>query len=347
MALDHTRHFFYGDLVDHHGNLNEVWLFFVRFITIMCAPAFLLLAGFSIRLSQHDFTGKMSQTFFLLKRGLILIILELTIMNCFWDTTMFYVEFQILWVFGLSFMIMALFIHLPRYVNMGLAIILIVFQHLLEQNTSDFRSSFLGAVLYYPAFMEFGKIQIQFLYTIIPWMPIMMLGYGMSGIFETEPVKRRRLFIWSGVLMIISFLILRSINKYGDLHPWTDQVRERIFDVVCFLNITKYPASLDFLLVALGISFIMLALFDKVKSNQLRNIRMLGNVALFFYIIHVPVIKVITKVYFYFLPNPPGPLVLFLTWIFVVLVLWLVCRYYQQFRSARKDNPKYFWFKYF
>lgn len=347
MALDHTRHFLYGELVDQNDGLNNLWLFFIRFITNFCAPAFLLLAGFSIYLSSQTFRKKKDQSIYLLKRGVILILLELTLMNCFWDTTMTYIEFQILWVFGLSFMIMALFIHLPKYVNLVIALLLIICQHLIKFMGTGFENSFWGAILYYPQYIEIKDvIRIQILYTIIPWTAVMMLGYGMSGVFETKPSQRRRILIWSGALVLVSFFILRSLNGYGNAHHWQPQFREKIYDIISFLNITKYPASLNFMLFSLGITFLLLAALDRVKNEQFIPIRTLGNVALFFYIIHIPIIRAITKAYYYFFPQVPGPIVFILLWISIVLFLWWICTYYRQFKFVHKNDMKFLWLKY-
>jgi uncharacterized membrane protein len=351
MALDHTRHYFINtpiNIIDVSQNMP--WLFFTRWITHFCAPVFLFLAGVSVWLMASRDNNPRAISVFLLKRGLWLIFLELILMNFFWDTTLYSVELQILWVFGISFILMSAFIFLPKVVSIVIAIAMIVFQSLLDNyhfheplTFTDYIMTF----LYAPGEITVAKsFHVLILYNIIPWSGILLLGYGIGSIFNISPLKRQRVLILSGMLMVMGYLIVRFFNIYGDPYHWSVQKSGVIYSVMSFFNITKYPASLQFILITLGPSLILMAALENIPENWLSKIRIMGQVALFFYIIHIPIIRVISKIYRTTVKTEPGGIILYAIWILIVIILFYACKIYYEFKIARKNDPRYWWLKY-
>jgi uncharacterized membrane protein len=351
MALDHTRHFFVNAPIDEINLSHELpWLFFTRWITNLCAPVFLFLAGISVKLMADNDNDQKTTSLFLLKRGLWLIFLELTLMNFFWDSSLFTVELQILWIFGISFILMALLIFVPGKVNIAIAITLIVFHSFLNNYTFNdtFRfSDYLMVFLHSPGYIEVAKtVHVLVLYNVIPWSAILLLGYGMGGIYNMSSRKRKQILIISGTCMIIAFVVLRTGNLFGDPYKWSIQPNGTVHSLMSFLNIAKYPASLQFVLITLGPSWILLALLEYVPENMLSPLQIMGQVALFFYLVHIPLIRAMSKIYHITFTTEPSAVYLFLIWVFLVILLYFISKIYYEFKISKKKDPAYWWLKY-
>jgi uncharacterized membrane protein len=351
MALDHTRHFFITARLNELNVLvDEPWLFFTRWITNFCAPVFLFLAGVSLKLMADKEDNLRHTSLFLLKRGFWLIFLEVIIMNFFWDSNMFSVELQILWIFGISFLLMSFLLYVPGKVNFFIAVVLIVFHNLLDPHHVDDHQVFLGVLMNFlnnPGYIEISNhLQVLFLYTVMPWSAVLLLGYSMAGIFSMESLKRKRILIITGVAMVIVFLILRSINLYGDDYKWSVQPGETIFSIMSFLNVTKYPASLQFILITMGPSLLLLAFLNDVSEKRLVKLRTMGQVALFFYIIHIPIIRIFSRLFHSLFGKEVTVLGFYLIWMILVIILYRLSKIYYEFKKARKDEARYWFLKY-
>ena len=291
MAIDHVRDYFhysayYFDPTD--PALTTTPIFFTRFITNFCAPAFSFLAGISAFMIGKKKTPNELSTF-LIKRGLWLVFVEVVIMSFGWyfDLGFRSVNFAVIWVLGVSMILLAGLIHLPKKVILLFSLVLIFGHNLLDN--IHFEGSILWTFLH-----ERGPVLttpdhiFRVGYAVIPWVAVMSLGYYFGSFYEKgyDPLKRKKLFNIIGITAIIFFVILRGINIYGNLLPWKDynNITQTTFS---FLNLTKYPPSLSFLLVTLGGAFLFLANTEKLKGKVVNFFCVFGRVPFFFYIIHI------------------------------------------------------------
>ena len=366
MALDHTRDYFHADAFTYDPlNLEKttVILYFTRWITHFCAPIFILLAGTSSFISGQRKTKK-ELAVFLLKRGIWLIILEQTIVNFGWFFNIYFnfFIFGVIWVLGLSMIILAGLVFLPRKLIFWIGLIMVAGHNLLDPvHFSEHNASgFLWGMLHERKVFSIGPIQIGEAYHIIPWSGVMALGYCLGSIFANgfDPVRRRKILLQLGIGSLVLFVILRAINVYGDLHPWTTQA-STILSFLSFINISKYPPSLDYLLVTEGAAFIFLALTEHVSNGFSRFISVYGRVPLFYYLLHIFLIHLIAMLaavltgyhwtvmtgFNSWISGIPGLRgygfglgVVYLIWISIVLLLYPLCKWYDRYKSSHRDK---------
>ena len=368
MAIDHVRDYFhyssyFFDPTD--PTLTNTPLFFTRFITNFCAPAFSFLAGLSaFMVGKRKTQNELS--IFLLKRGLWLIFAELVIMNFGWcfDITFKTVGFQVIWILGISMIFLAGLIHLPKKVILIFSCLLIFGHNLLDN--IHFDNSILWAFLHErKAFLTTPDHVFRVGYSIIPWVAVMSLGYYFGSFYDKtfEPLKRKKLFNLIGIASILFFLILRGINIYGNLLPWKDygNFSQNLFS---FLNLTKYPPSLSFLLVTLGGAFLFLANSENLKGKVVNFFCMFGRVPFFFYIIHIYLIHLLALLTAEFsgfgwqkmiLPALPfrvealkgfgfNLFIVYLIWILVIAIHYPLCKKFDTYKQNNKDK---WWLSYF
>ena len=362
MAIDHVRDYFhyssyYFDPTD--PALTTIPIFFTRFITNFCAPAFSFLAGLSaFMIGQRKTPNELS--IFLLKRGLWLVFVELVIMNFGWcfDITFKTVGFQVIWILGISMIFLAALIRLPKKAILIFSCLLIFGHNLLDN--IHFNNSILWAFLHErKAFLTTPNHVFRVGYSIIPWVAVMSLGYCFGSYYDKSfhPLKRRKLFNIIGIFAIIFFVILRGINIYGNLLPWVDygNLKQNIFS---FLNLTKYPPSLSFLLVTLGGAFLFLANSEKIKGKVVNFFCVFGRVPFFFYIIHIYLIHFLALLTAEFtgfgwqkmiLPALPfrvealkgfgfNLIIVYLIWIFIIILLYPLCKKFDKYKQAHKEK---------
>jgi uncharacterized membrane protein len=366
MALDHTRDYFHADayLFDPLDlQKTNVILFFTRWITHFCAPIFILLAGTSAFISGQRKTKKELASF-LLKRGLWLIILELTIVNFAW---FFNPGFQlillaVIWIIGVSMIFLAGFIFLPRKVIFSIGILLIAGHNLLDHTHFPYHTAtgFVWGLLHDQKIFLFGNTTIMEAYQIIPWIGVMALGYCLGSLYAKgfDASKRKRILLRTGIVSILLFIIIRAINVYGNQEVWSTQ-RSPVFSLLSFLNISKYPPSLDYLLLTEGFALIFLALTENISNRITNIISVYGRVPMFFYLLHLYVIHLAamlaavltgfkwTDMAFFYRWTTSMPTlkgygfslgVVYLVWIAVVVVLYPLCKIYDQYKSAHKEK---------
>ena len=362
MGIDHVRDYFhysafYFDPLD--PTLTTVPIFFTRFITHFCAPAFSFLAGISAFIVGRKKTPA-ELSVFLVKRGLWLVFVELVIMSFGWyfDLGFRAVNFAVIWVLGVSMILLAGLIHLPKKVILAFSIILIFGHNLLDN--IHFEGSILWTFLH-----ERGPVLttpdhiFRVGYAVIPWVAVMSLGYCFGSFYDKtyDPVKRRKLFNITSIAAIIFFVILRGINIYGNLLPWEDYgyLTQTLFS---FLNLTKYPPSLSFLLVTLGGALLFLANSEKLKGQVVNFFCVFGRVPFFFYIIHIYLIHLLALIVAEFtgfgwqkmiLPALPfrveelkgfgfNLVAVYLIWIAVILLLYPLCKKFDRYKQAHKEK---------
>jgi len=364
MALDHTRDYFHADAFQYDPSdpyKTNAILFFTRWITHFCAPLFVLLAGTSAFLSAKN-KAKKDLAFSLIKRGLSLILIEIVIINFAWSFNIHLprITLGVLWALGVSMMCLAGFIWLPKRALLSVGL-LIVFAHNLLDSVhipgNNFHA-FLWGLLHDRRPFTLGDTMIRSSYPLIPWIGVMALGYVLGNIFTADfnPSKRKRILVYIGSVSVLLFILIRQSNVYGDPVTWSSQL-PAIQTVFSFLNVTKYPPSLDFLLMTLGPGFLFLG-FTETLSNKAKIILTYGKVPLFYYIIHLYLIhllavlaallsgfKVTDMVFTTALRDSPNLKgygfelwVVYLIWIALVIGLYPMCNWFTHYKEAHRSN---------
>jgi uncharacterized membrane protein len=361
MALDHVRDFFHaqastGEPTDMATTTPQ--LFFTRWITHFCAPTFVFLAGTSAYLSGTKKT-KPALSSFLLKRGLWLVAIELAVMSLLFTYNPFYnvLILQVIWSIGISMVLLALIVRLPIKIILGIGLMIVLFHNLLDypEAARNGEVGFFWSLLHRPTTITiYPDHFLNIFYPFLPWFGVMCCGYGFGQLFEKNfpGERRKKILIRLGLAMILLFVILRFINMYGDPAPWSHQ-RNFVYTFLSFLNTTKYPPSIMYLCMTLGISILSLAFLEHAKSRLADFFTVFGRVPFFFYVLHFFYVHLLTVVAFFasgytlkdmvpkttpflFRPDNFGytlPTV-YVIWIFVILTLYPVCKWYNKFKST-------------
>jgi uncharacterized membrane protein len=367
MTSDHTRDFF-GSLLYSDADLFLVTpgLFLSRWIAHLCAPIFILLAGVSAYLYGLNHSRK-ELSLFLLTRGLWLIFLELTVITFAWkftfDRTL---VVQVIYVLGISMIILSALIWLPRLVLLIISLAALIGQQFLANLTpSQPLLSHLYTFIYGYSSFDFRAWNITIFYSIVPWFAVMTLGYWLGPWFKLDNYARVKRFLSLGIFCISVFLILRYFNLFGNPSPWSVSSHSILYTFFSFINVNKYPASLQFLLLMLGIVFLVYPLITKWHNTASRFVLTYGKVSLFFYIIHLYIIHLYAYAYSYFVlhAHPEwwwgnSPWItnhystpanyhfelsrVYLVTLLVILIAYPFCLAYGRF----KTQHKYFWLSY-
>ena len=266
MALDHVRDYFHADAY-LYGPLDldkaSVALFFTRWITHFCAPIFMFLAGTSAFLIGQKKTKK-ELSLFLLKRGLWLIFLELTLIVFGWnfDITFTNIYFIVIWALGVSMIILAGLIYLPNKLILLIGILLVAGHNLLDNIhvAGNNLPAFGWALLHDQNFFNWNGRNILVGYPILPWIGIMALGYCIGNLYTPGygARKRKKTLLIIGSSAILLFVLIRLINEYGDPSHWSLQ-SSVVYTFLSFIKVTKYPPSLLYALMTLGPALLFLA----------------------------------------------------------------------------------------
>lgn len=362
MALDHVRDYFHYSafLFDATDPEQTTWpIFFTRFITHFCAPAFSFLAGISAfmigkRKPLNELSG------FLIKRGLWLVFIEIIIMSFAWkfDVHFRHIGLQVIWSLGISMIVLAGLIHLSKKVILIFSL-LIIFGHNLLDNI-HFDGNFLWAMLHERQLFEWTDgYYVNLAYPLIPWIAVMSLGYCFGPLYDSSfEVERRKQILNSlGLGGLALFSILIVINIYGDPVKWTNygDISKTLMSI---FNISKYPPSLLYLLVTLGCSFLFLASAEKLKGKAVNFFCVFGRVPFFYYIIHIYLIHILAAFAAYFTGFGWKALVLptfitrvetlkgygfnlvtvYLVWILVIVLLYPLCKKFDNYKQSHKEK---------
>jgi uncharacterized membrane protein len=363
MALDHTRDFNHiSSLTQNPLDLATTTplLFLTRWITHLCAPVFVFLAGSSAYLSARTRNNMTESRKFLLKRGLVLILLELTVINfaLWFDIHFRILLFEVIAAIGFGFILISLVMKLPGWALLTIGLTLICCHDLFAM--IHFSNGSIVKVVLSPLF-GFSLFQVtpKFIFSIayppLDWFGIMVTGFAFGRIFEMHDPGRKKALLLSGVVALLAFLLLRSINIYGDPSTWAAQ-KNFTYTLLSFINVSKYPPSLLFTLMTLGVMFLLLFISEGGKGAISRILIVYGKVPLFFFVIHLYLIHGIMVIIMFlqgyglkemsFEPfrygRAPGSgvslAVVYLLWIGVVVLLYPICRWYGKYKSARRDN---------
>jgi len=377
MMLDHTRDFVHkGGLLFDPTDLTRTTtaLFLTRWITHFCAPVFVFLAGAGAYLQFARGKNKGELSKFLVTRGLWLIVLECTLVKfgAFFTLDYRFLGFlQVIWVIGVSMITLAALIYLPLKVTAGFGLIMIALHNLLDrfqvqpwqgpQSPVPSVGAKLWMVLHqqggFPIF-GFPSPFVAIIYPLIPWVGVMAVGYAFGILYKMEAERRRRLLLIIGSVITALFLLLRLSNLYGDPSKWSRQ-QSVVFTVLSFLNTTKYPPSLLFLLMTLGPAIAALAWFEKLRRGWASNIFVTyGRVPLFFYLLQWPTAHLISVLLHWvagkpvkwlftspidLFTNPPPQnigfnlAVVYAAWLTGVILLYPLCKWFAGVKARRRD----------
>jgi len=303
MLLDHVRETFYlhhqvGDPMD--AAATEPVLFFSRLLAHVCAPVFVFLTGLSAWLyGARQVDGRAAAATFLAQRGLFLVVLEVTLVNFAW-TFQFppqVLYLQVIWVIGLSMLALAALLWLPRPVLIALGVALVAGHNLLDGLHFDpgHAMHIPWAVLHDRGWIELGEaLRLRTSYPLLPWIGVIAVGYAAGPWFAgraAPALRQRRLLAW-GLGLLLGFAVLRALNGYGEA-PWAAGATP-LRTVMGFLNVTKYPPSLLFLLLTLGTGLLALCLFERRRpARWLGVLAVFGAAPMFFYLLHLYVLKLL------------------------------------------------------
>jgi uncharacterized membrane protein len=370
MAIDHVR--VYAG-VPAGGPTPGV--FFTRWITHFCAPAFIFLAGTSAFLYQRSHVGVSR---FLLTRGLWLVLLELTVLRVAWTFNFDFAHYLlagVIWVIGWSMVALALLVRLPVAVVGVIGVAIIAGHNLLDTSiqavmsgTPEGQPHALWKLLYLGFYAGpvrlWGETDLMVLYSFIPWVGVMAAGYAFGKVLIMEPARRDRLCLVLGIGAIALFLVLRGLNLYGDPRPWSPpgppspDGRPSMPAALSVLNTTKYPASFLFLLMTLGPTIAIIPVLERARGTPARMVEVFGRVPFFFYMLHIPLIHVLALVVsrirlgevspWLFTNHPMGsppppdgypwglPL-LYMVWAVAIVLLYPACRWFAGLKARRRD----------
>jgi uncharacterized membrane protein len=294
MALDHVRDYFHKDaFIYSPTDLSQTTgiLFFTRFITHYCAPVFVFLAGISAYLYGVKKT-KSQLAYYLFTRGLWLIFAELFIISLArtFNPAYTYVNLQVIWAIGVSMIFLAGLIFLNRASILAVGLVLIFGHNLLDNVHVDGNGTgaFAWAILHDSKHFVFGSFAVYVHYPLLPWIGIMATGYFFGSFYSTHfnSTKRKKILLLSGCSAIAVFILLRGFNIYGDASTWHQQ-KSGLFNLLSFVNVTKYPPSLLYTLITLGPAMVVLSFIEKPLNRFTGIIAVYGRVPFFYYVVHL------------------------------------------------------------
>ena len=365
MALDHTRDYL-GDVGANPTDLAtaSTALFLTRWVTHFCAPVFFLLTGTGAALAlRHRSREELSR--FLWTRGLLLIVIEETLVRALWQFNVDYrvTIINVLWALGWSMIVLAVLVRLPVAAVAAFGAGLIVLHNLADGVTPAAFGPLapLWILLHQPGPLLVTPRTFVFVaYPLVPWIGVTAVGFALGRVFEWPQGDRRAFLLRMGAALAVAFVLLRALNGYGDPRPWA--VQPGAFrTALSFVNTNKYPPSLLFLLMTLGPALLALRLLDTGEGRSvpalLRPVLVFGRVPLFYFMLHVVIIHLMALVrsamafggvHWVFespsldrfpITQPPGwPMSLpwvYAAWLLVVVLAYPCCRWYARLRARR------------
>lgn len=298
MLLDHVRETFFlhlqvSDPMAVPGTPPE--LFFSRLAAHLCAPVFVFLTGLSAWLYAHPPRGApRDASGFLLKRGLFVIALELTLVNLAWSGRYEVLYLQVMWAIGLSMVALALLIALPRGLLLALGLVIVAGHNALAgvQVAPDSPWHGLWTVLLQRGWLvDEGILRVRLSYPVLPWIGVILLGWCFAPVFAAtvSAARRRAWLLATGAACLALLVLLRGLNLYGENAQWQHGATP-LQTVMSWLNFTKYPPSLDFLLLTLGAGLLLLALLERADNAFTRVCTTFGGAPMFYYALHLYVL---------------------------------------------------------
>jgi uncharacterized membrane protein len=375
MAIDHVRVF-----SGLPAGGPTAGIFFTRWVTHFCAPAFLFLAGTSAWLYGST---RADLPRFLLTRGLWLVVLELTVLRLAWTFNLDFAHYEmagVIWAIGWCMILMAALVRLPLRVVGGIGLAIMMLHNLMDPGMGALIGgletnplSGLWKILYVGFFagpVRFGVEgpNLIVLYSLIPWIGVMAAGYAFGPILRRPAERRNRICLTLGLAATALFVLLRALDLYGDPQPWRGMLESSedgpgMPAALAFLNTTKYPASLLFLLMTLGPAIALIPLLERARGAVADWVAVFGRVPFFYYVLHLPVIHALALVVSQVklgrvspwlfanhpMGNPPPPEgytwslpLLYLVFAVTIALLSPACRWYAELKARRSE----WWLRY-
>jgi uncharacterized membrane protein len=293
MAIDHVR--VYAGVP---AGGPDPAVFFTRWVTHFCAPGFVFFAGTSAFLKRSRLPGTAALSWYLLTRGLLIVVLELTVMRFAWTFNFDVINYNlagVLWMIGWSMVALAGLVWLPFEAIAALGLIIVLGHNAVDPYLRDLGRAisespgrWFWQFLYFGGSVTLGDSgpRIAILYSLMPWIGVMAAGYAFGRVLQWPIERRDRACLMIGGAAIVLFIVLRTFNLYGDPRPWSDE------QPLTFLNTTKYPASLLFLLMTLGPLIALMPAFERARGAMMNALALFGRVPLFYYVLHIPLIHV-------------------------------------------------------
>jgi uncharacterized membrane protein len=365
MALDHTRDFFHKDAWTQDPlNLETTTplLFFTRWITHFCAPVFVFLAGTSAWF-QRLRKDKKELSLFLIKRGLWLILVEITLVNFSFSFDIYFAvtALQTIWAIGISMVLLGLAVWLPFTAILATGLVIVLGHNALDfyeakRQTFPLWYSLMHRQGFYPVTTGHNLIVM---YPFVSWAGLMLLGYCFGKLFTRyEGVQRRKVLTLLGLGIILFFMVLRAVNIYGDPEKWAAQ-KNTLYTLLSFINTRKYPPSLLYMCMTIGPAILFLAWAGKAKSKLSEIITVYGRVPFFYYVLHFYLIHVVSALLSFtrghsfadgihsnpngFLPNfiyeNEGYSLLFVygIWLLIVAALYPLCKWFSTYKKTHRQ----------
>jgi len=376
MMLDHTRDYIHSGalLFDPLDVRQTTWaLFLTRWITHFCAPVFVFLAGTGAYLQFARGKSKRELSRFLITRGLWLIVLEVTVVRAvafFNLDPKFLFFFQVIFVIGVSMIVLAALIHLPLKIVAGFGLIMIAAHNYFDRfRVTPWQGpgtpvpsvgGKLWMLLHQPGLFPMAKFPsplVFVLYPLIPWIGVMAVGYALGTLYSKDVKVRRRWLLIIGGVATWLFIFIRAIDRYGEPFHWARQ-KNVLFTILSFINTTKYPPSLDYLLMTLGPAAAVCAAAERWGGRLKHALAAFGRVPFAFYVVHFFVIHALSVLcgwlqgfpvrsfftVYYFFPKGYGLQLwgVYVVWAAVLLMLWP----WVQYMDALKSRSRAWWLSY-
>jgi uncharacterized membrane protein len=369
MALDHVRDFVHRGAMSYSPTdlaKTTTALFLTRWVTHVCAPVFMFTAGMGAFLWRQQGRTRQQLSTFLLTRGFWLLVLELTVMRLAYNfdfSRRYPLLLLVLWALGACMILLAALVWLPLRVLAVLSIAVVTLHNCLDPvRAAQFGDNAgIWNVIHEAGAFRLAGTTVILGYPLVPWIAVMALGFCFGRVFLMESSLRRRYLVVIGVASTLAFVVIRALNRYGDPVPWSTQ-SSAIDTALSFLNTTKYPPSLAFLLMTLGPALLALAYFDRAELKPSNPLVVFGRVPLFYFVIHFYVAHAGAAILawlrygrasftfaFHPVPSMGGPSELFpaefgydlwvvyVVWALMVLGLYPACRWFARIKGTRRD----------
>ena len=372
MALDHVRDYFHRDAFLYSPTdltQTSATLFFTRFVTHFCAPVFVLLAGTSAYLYGVK-NGSRALSRFLLTRGLWLVLVEILVISPLrtFNPLLPLLNLQVIWAIGISMILLAALIRLPRAAVLALGIALVAGHNAFDgiDVPGNGGAAFLWSLLHVPGHFTFGFLSVNVIYPVAPWIGVIALRYCLGTLYAPgfDGRTRRHILLVTGLGALGVFALLRGLNLYGDPAPWSPQL-EPVFSALSVLNVTKYPPSLLYVLITLGPACVLLAWIEKVRNRTTATLAVFGRVPMFYYIAHILLIHLLASPAVMIAGHPWTDMILdgrvnasaalhgygfnlavvYGVWIGLIVMLYPLCSRFDRYK--RENQARMWWLSYF
>lgn len=367
MAIDHVRDFFHAPHTDPTDlSVTTPILFFTRWITHFCAPTFVFLSGMSAYLAGTRRTEN-QLSIFLIKRGLWLLVVEFVLITLAITLNPFYnvLIFQVIWAIGASMILLGLLIMFrASLTTIGIIGVIIFFGHNILDvvNPGAITKTLYWRLLLsaggFNAFWPIGPNRgLLIAYALLPWTGVMLVGYVFGSLYKStvDVIKRKKTLLYSGLSLLLLFVVLRYFNIYGDPAPWSVQ-KTTALSIISFFNVTKYPCSLLYLCMTIGTALVILALTENIKNKFTAILIVYGNVPFFYYLCHWYLLRTTNVILFFAtgfnsnqIVNPKQPLLfqpdgfgfnlfgVYVVWLVLIFILFWPCRWFSKYKRTHQQ----------